>query len=94
MPKVNLAIDARRAQIKRNHTIIKNATRIKYGSMKRLADSIGINYNTLYANLRSGSIKAVDMAIIIRALCLDNETVMALMGNPKKCRFEAGYESV
>lgn len=84
----------RDAQIERNRTIIRNATKIKFGGLARLANEMGIKYSTLYSSLQSGSIKAVDMAGIIRILRLDNETVLALMGNPKKCRYEVGYESV
>ena len=90
MPKVNLY--PRQEQIKRNQVILRNAARIQMGSMENLSSAIGVNYHTLYASLRSGSIKAVDMAHIIRVLRLDNETVLALMGNPKRCRFEVGYE--
>ena len=91
MPKVNIK-NNRLEQIKRNHVIIKNAARIQMGSMENLASAIGVKPQTLYSSLKKGSIKAVNMAHIIRVLRLDNETVLALMGNPKRCRFEVGYE--
>lgn len=92
MPKINLGKNTRQEQIDRNFTIIKNATRIQLGSMHKLAAALGVNYDTLYASLKSGSIRAVDMAAVIRVLNMDNETVLALMGKKKKCRFEVGYE--
>lgn len=83
--------DERRRQITRNCVIVSNAARqSEYGSVKAVADEMGVAYSTLRQALKTGSIRAVDMASVIRILKLDDDTVRALMGNPKRCRFERG----
>lgn len=82
----------RREQAQRNLDILMAAVRVsEYKSLTGLANAIGVKYSAFYQSLRNGSIRAVDMARVIQALKLDNETVHALMGCPKKCRFEKGY---
>ncbi len=48
--------------------------------LRGLAEAIGVNYNTLYSALRSGSIRASTMRDIIRALNMSNEDILFLMG--------------
>ena len=84
--------EERNRQIQRNYDIIRVAVRISdYKTVTALAKAMGVNCQTLHSSLRSGSIRAVDMARLIQMLCLDNDTVLALMGSPKKCRYEKGY---
>ena len=63
----------------------------EYGNFKIVCEEMQMPYSTLYQNLKYGTIRAVDMARLIRLLDLDDETVLALMGNPKRCRYEKGY---
>lgn len=49
-------------------------------SLTGLADALDINYNALYSSLRTGSIRAVTMMRIIKALDMTNEDVLVLMG--------------
>lgn len=84
--------DERRRQIVRNFDIIQAACRISgYKTFKTLCAAIDMPYSTFYQGLKYGSIRAVDMARVIQILELDDETVQALMGNPKRCRYEKGY---
>ena len=84
--------EERNRQIQRNYDIIRAAIRISdYKTIKALCEAMDVNYQTFTTSLRSGSIRAVDMARITRLLDLDDGTVMALMGNPKRCRYEKGY---
>lgn len=86
--------DERRRQIHRNYDIIRAAIRISdYKTTKALTDALDVNYQTFNTSIRTGSIRAVDMARLIHVLGLDNDTVLALMGSPKKCRYEKGYVS-
>lgn len=81
--------DDRRRQIVRNASIIQNAARqSEFGSVKAIAADMGVPYTTLIQSIKLGSIKAVDMAGIIRRLGLDEDTVLALMGSSKRCRYE------
>ena len=84
--------DARRRQADRNRDIIVAACKVSdYKSLAGLSRELGVSYSSLYQSLRLGSIRAVDMAKVIRLLELDADTVQALMGNPKRCRYEKGY---
>lgn len=97
MPKTRTLTDAarraeaREAQIKRNHDIILEACRrSEYGSLQAITDVMGIKYTTMSEALRCGSIRAVDMANLVRLLGLDTDTVLALMGAPERCQYERG----
>ncbi len=84
--------EERNRQIQRNYDIIRVAVRISdYKTVTALAKAMGVNCQTLHSSLRSGSIRAVDMSNVIRLLELDDDTIRALMGNPKRCRYEKGY---
>ena len=81
--------DQRRRQIVRNCRILNNAARqSEYGTLKAVASELDIPYSTFRQSIQYGSIRAVDMAMVVRLLELDEDATNALLGNPKRCRYE------
>lgn len=74
---------------KRNKKIIMNAARANMGaSLNNVCVDLGVPYTTVYSWLKSGNIRLKDVVEIADLLDLDDETRLALMGRPKKCRYE------
>lgn len=95
MPRIKPLTAAERAaqerdkQIRRTYQIISMACRMSdFHSVAGLASELNIPYSTLHSQLHGGSIRAIDMARIIQALGVDDQTVLALSGKPEKCRYE------
>ena len=95
MPRVRQLTEAlrteekRKSRTERNKRIIMNAARAKTGSsLKNVCADLGVPYGTVYSRLSSGSIRLTDIVDIAERLDLDDETLLALMGRPKKCRYE------
>lgn len=95
MPRVRPLTSAERAaqerdkQIRRTFQIISMACRMSdFQTLSGLASELNIPYTTLHSQLRGGSIRAIDMARIIKTLNMDDQTVLAISGKPEKCRYE------
>lgn len=95
MPRVRQLTEAlrseekRKSRTERNKRIIMNAARAKTGSsLKNICADLGIAYGTVYSRLRTGNIRLTDVVDIAEQLDLDDDTLLALMGRPKKCRYE------
>jgi len=85
MPKIRGYTDEqkRKREAERIYLFIRRKSREKLKGLNGLAEAIGLNYQTLYAALHKGTVRASTMRDIINALDMTNEEVLYLMGRKK-----------
>ena len=90
--EARLRVQARSRQKERTERIISAAMAAQGMTRRDLSARTGIGYPSLCKKVSGEYSMPVEDAIkIANALKMDEQTRAALLGSPKKCRFETGY---